>query len=92
MAMNTIKKWSAHPDVSKTMLDERYSFIVCVNLCAHFLHVQKYERFSTVNVDVRKTSDQRQSKFVLCSLTELGLSQSNINGARSTHEKNKIII
>ena len=25
--------------------NERHSFIVCVNLCAHFLHVQKCERF-----------------------------------------------
>ena len=28
--------------------DERCSFIVCVNICAHLLHIQKYERFSTV--------------------------------------------
>ena len=34
--------------------DERYSFIVCVNLCAHFLHVQKCERFPSVNVTVRR--------------------------------------
>ena len=38
----------------------RTSFIVCVYLCAHFLHVQKC--FSMrVNVDARRTSDQRQS-------------------------------
>ena len=33
-------------DLTRTS-DERYSCIVCVNLCAHFLHVQKCERFST---------------------------------------------
>ena len=33
-------------DLTRTP-DERYSCIVCVNLCAHFLHVQNCERFST---------------------------------------------
>ena len=48
-------------DLTKTS-DERYSFIVCVNLCAHFLHVIKnLNAFQRVNVDARKTSDQRQS-------------------------------
>ena len=47
-------------DLTRTP-DERHSFLVCVNLCAHFLHAKNVSVFSLVSVDARRTSDQRQS-------------------------------
>ena len=76
--------------------------LLCAPTSAHFLHVQKYERFSTCKYRHQKERQTSASPTLgtsrahalnsLCFrgvLVDRGLSQSDINDAQSTHDKIK---
>ena len=73
--------------------------LLCVSTSAHiFCMFKNVSVFPRVNVDTRRTLDQRQSnvrhqyitrtQFVVFSLTEVG-SKSHINNAQSAHKEIK---